>query len=47
MSYTYLNAGQDIYFLRNELKELGILRQKCGTLEVYDYGTVQDDSGNT
>ena len=47
VSYTYLNAGQDIYYLRNELKELGILRQKCGTLEVYDYGTVQNDSGNT
>lgn len=37
VSYTYLNAGQDIYFLRNELKELGIMRQKCGVLEVYDY----------
>lgn len=38
VSYTYLNAGQDVYFLRNELKELGIMRQKCGVLEVYDYG---------
>lgn len=38
VSYTYLNAGQDIYFLKNELKELGIIRQKCGILEVYDYG---------
>lgn len=38
VSYTYLNAGQDIYFLKNELKELGIMRQKCGILEVYDYG---------
>ena len=38
VSYTYLNAGQDIYFLKNELKELGIMRQKCGVLEVYDYG---------
>lgn len=36
VSYTYLNAGQDIYFLKNELKELGIMRQKCGILEVYD-----------
>lgn len=36
VSYTYLNAGQDIYFLKNELKELGIMRQKCGVLEVYD-----------
>lgn len=38
VSYTYLNAGQDIYFLKNELKELGIMRQRCGILEVYDYG---------
>jgi hypothetical protein len=42
VSYTYLNAGQDIYFLRNELKELGLMRQKCGTLEVYDYGDTRD-----
>lgn len=42
VSYTYLNAGQDVYFLRNELKELGIMRQKCGTLEVYDYGDTRD-----
>lgn len=44
VSYTYLNAGQDIYFLRNELKELGVLRQKCGVLEVYDYGDPRDNS---
>ena len=43
VSYTYLNAGQDIYFLRNELKELGIMRQKCGVLEVYGYA---DDTGD-
>ena len=42
VSYTYLNAGQDIYFLKNELKELGIMRQKCGVLEVYDYGDSRD-----
>lgn len=42
VSYTYLNAGQDVYFLRNELKELGIMRQKCGILEVYDYGDTRD-----
>lgn len=42
VSYTYLNAGQDIYFLKNELKELGIMRQKCGVLEVYDYGDPRD-----
>lgn len=42
-SYTYLNAGQDIYYLRNELKEIGILRQKCGVLEVY--ASANDDTG--
>lgn len=42
VSYTYLNAGQDVYFLRNELKELGIMRQRCGVLEVYDYGDPRD-----
>lgn len=36
-SMTYLNAGQSLYFLRNELKELGILRQQFGAFEVYDY----------
>lgn len=35
VSMTYLNAGQSVYFLRNELKELGLLRQTVGTLEVY------------
>ncbi len=40
-SITYLNAGQSLYFLRNELKELGILRQQFGAFEVYDY-----DKGN-
>lgn len=35
VSMTYLNAGQSLYFLRNELKELGLLRQKYGVLEVY------------
>lgn len=34
-SMTYLNAGQSLYFLRNELKELGILRQTYGGLGVY------------
>lgn len=37
--WTYVNAGQSLYFLRNELKELGILRQRYGVLEVYDYGS--------
>ncbi len=41
-SMTYLNAGQSLYFLRNELKDLGIIRQRYGALEVYDIG----DTGN-
>lgn len=35
ISMTYLNAGQNLYFLRNELKELGIIRQTYGAVEVY------------
>lgn len=34
-TFSYVNAGQSMYFLRNELKQLGILRQRYGTLEVY------------
>lgn len=36
---TYLNAGQSLYFLKNELKELGLMQQRYGGLEVYDIGT--------
>ncbi len=35
---TYLNAGQSLYFLRNELKDLGILRQTYGAIELYNTG---------
>ncbi len=38
---TYLNAGQSLYFMRNELKDLGILRQTFGALEVF--GNDPDD----
>lgn len=34
-SITYVNAGQNLYFLRNELKDLGILRQRYGVLDIY------------
>ena len=34
-SYTYLNAGEALYFLRNELKELGLTQQRFGFVEVY------------
>ena len=38
ISMTYLNAGQSLYFLRNELKELGLKKQMCGFLDVYGTG---------
>lgn len=38
-SMTYLNAGQSLYYLKNELKQLGLLRQRYGAMEVYDIGT--------
>lgn len=34
-SMTYLNSGQPLYFLRNELKELRLMRQSYGALEVF------------
>lgn len=42
LSMTWLNSGQSLYFLKNELKELGLLRQRYGVLEVYDIGNEQD-----
>jgi len=44
VSITYLNAGQSLYFLKNELKELGIIRQRFGAMEVY--GSADDDKGH-
>lgn len=38
LSMTWLASGQTLYFLRNELDELGFLRQRYGALEVYDIG---------
>lgn len=38
-SWTYVNAGQSLYFLRNELKDLGLTDQRYGALEVYGNGT--------
>lgn len=47
VSMTYLNSGQALYFLKNELKELGLLRQHCGVLEVYDCGSNQGNNGTS
>ena len=38
ISMTYLNAGQSLYFLRNELKDLGIINQTYGALDLYGTG---------
>ena len=38
-TWTYVNAGQSLYFLRNELKDLGLTDQRYGALEVYGNGT--------
>ncbi len=43
-TWTYLNAGQSLYFLRNELKELGLMRQRYGAMEVYGYAVSDDDT---
>jgi len=44
VSMTYLNAGQSLYYLRNELKDLGILRQRYGAMEVYE--SEEPDTGD-
>ena len=36
LTTTYLNAGQSLYFLKNELKDLGLMRQTFGAIELYD-----------
>lgn len=41
-SMTYLNAGQALYYLRNELKDLGIIRQRYGALDLYGVEVAQD-----
>lgn len=42
VSMTWLASGQALYYLKNELKDLGLLRQRFGALEVYDIGDKQD-----
>ncbi len=38
LTTTYLNGGQSLYFLKNELKDLGLIRQRYGAIEIYDVG---------
>lgn len=35
LTMSYLNAGQSLYFLRNELKDLGLMQQRFGWLDMY------------
>lgn len=35
VSMTYYNPGQICYFTKNELKDLGLLRQTYGAMELY------------
>lgn len=39
LTYTFANAGQQLYFLRNELRELDLLRQTFGMLDIYGGGS--------
>lgn len=38
VTMSYLNAGQSLYFLRNELKELGLMQQRFGFIDLYSGG---------
>lgn len=35
-SGTYVNPGDDLYYLRNELKRIGIIKQRYGAMEIYE-----------
>ena len=35
-SGTYVNPGDDLYYLRNELKRMGIIKQRYGEMEIYE-----------
>lgn len=38
MTLTYSNAGSVLWFGKNDLKDLGLLRQKYGALDLYGSG---------
>lgn len=42
LSTTWLNSGQSLYFLKNELKDLGLMRQRFSVMEVYGLGDKQN-----
>lgn len=35
VSGTFVNPGEDLYFLNNELKRLGLKRQRWGVIDLY------------
>lgn len=35
-SGTYVNPGDDLYYLRNELKRMGIIKQRYGAMDIYE-----------
>lgn len=35
VSGTFVNPGEDLYFLANELKRLGLKRQRYGVMDIY------------
>lgn len=35
-SGTYVNPGDDLYYLKNELKRMGIIKQRYGAVEIYE-----------
>ncbi len=35
-SGTYVNPGDDLYYLKNELKRMGIIKQRYGAMEIYE-----------
>ena len=35
-SGTYVNPGDDLYYLRNELKRMGLIKQRYGAMEIYE-----------
>ena len=39
---SYVNAGQSLYLLRIELKDIGIIWQRYGAMEVYNIGDKRD-----
>lgn len=46
VSGTLVNIGGDYYFPKRFLRDIGILHQNVGTIEVFDYESVTRSNGN-